>query len=162
MYQIICLKRPYMPTRDPNSQHRLPLGPERLLDIMFRQLRYDSIEPIIDPCYHAMQQLATNSNTLYPGNYPYNLETPRGNKYSLFRNAKVEGISFHSHHGAVIRLSYACPTELRGKSVSKSTFFESGMLCALIGLETKTAEITTTFFEVHLRQSTVGYDYSSP
>ncbi len=88
--EVLSARPPYMPSRDPHSPHRLPLGQNRLLDINFRQLRFENIEPIIDCCYHASQQL---SQLAQQGQSPYyddRSQTPKGSRYSLFRDIKFE------------------------------------------------------------------------
>ena len=144
-----------MPQKDPN-QHHLPAGPARLLDICFRQLRYEGTEPIIDPCYHAMQQLVLARSQKPQPDYQFGLETPRGARYSLFRNVAFEELTFHELHGAILRLSYDCPRALQGRRIHTSGLFEENMLCALIGLDEEATTLATTFFEVYLRESTVS------
>ena len=145
-----------MPIKSDEHPHHLPQGPSRQLDIEFRHSRYESTEPIIDLCYHAMQQLFQSKSKDYFIDYQYGLETPRQNRYSLFRNVAFEELSFHETKGTIVRLSYDCPTALQGNKIHKSGLFADGMLCAMIALHEGTNELTTTFFEVFLRESTVS------
>ena len=148
-----------MPQKAPSGGHYIPAGPLRLLDTCFRQLRYECIEPVIDSCYHAMQQLVLSRSQNSKAEFQYGLETPRGTRYSLFRNVAFEELSFHEFHGAILRLSYDCPRALQGRRIHSAGLFEENMLCALIGLDEDTTALTTIFFEVHLRESTVGSEW---
>ena len=152
--EILSLVRPYMPYKDA-KHHHLPRGQSRLLDILFRQFRYEHIEGIVDACYHAAQQLAsTRSDTAIPDS-TVQRDTPRGVRYSLFQDVHFEDVFFQDRKGIVIQMSYACPTFLRGSRVMHSSgHFEDGMLVALVGLNQQNSRISTIFFEVHLRQST--------
>ena len=145
-----------MPTKAHDQTHHLPPGPGRHLDIAFRQLRYESVEPLIDLCYHAMQQLLASRSRPRLMDYQFGLETPQRRRYSLFRNVAFEEIMFHEYKGAMIRLSFDCPRALQGNKIHRSGLFEEGMLCALVGLHDETSELSTTFFEIHLRESTVS------
>lgn len=151
--EILCLRRPYMPCKDFTQSHFLPRGYSCLVDTLFRQLRYESTECIIDACYHAAQQLVVASPK-QNHDYDFGQETPRGVRYSLFHDALFEELLFHEAKGAVIRLSFACPRPLRGGRMHTSGLFENGMLVALLGLDEDGSSLSTTFFEVHLRQST--------
>ena len=90
-----------MPIRSNEQPHHLPQGPSRQLDIEFRHSRYESTEPIIDLCYHAMQQLFRSMHEDQFIDYQYGLETPRRNRYSLFRNVAFEELSFHHTKGTM-------------------------------------------------------------
>ena len=151
--EILCLRRPYMPCKDFAQSHFLPRGYSCLVDTLFRQLRYESTECIIDACYHAAQQLAITPTSQ---NYDYDFaqETPRGVRYSLFCDVLFEELLFHEAKGTVVRLSFACPRTLRGGRMHSSGLFEKGMLVALLGLDEDGSSLSTTFFEIHLRQST--------
>ena len=151
--EILCLRRPYMPCKDFAQSHFLPRGYSCLVDTLFRQLRYESTECIIDACYHAAQQLAITSKE-HNHDYDFSQETPRGVRYSLFRDVLFEELLFHEFKGTVVRLSFACPRTLRGRRMHSSGLFEKGMLIALLGLDEDGSSLSTTFFEVHLRQST--------
>lgn len=152
--EILCLRRPYMPCKDFAHSHFLPRGYSCLVDTLFRQLRYESTECIIDACYHAAQQLAMTSSTEQYHDYDFSQETPRGVRYSLFHDVLLEELLFHETKGTVVRLSFACPCTLRGGRMHSSGLFESGMLVVLLGLDEDGSSLSTTFFEVHLRQST--------
>ena len=152
--EILSLRKPYMPHKDA-QQHHLPRGQSRLLDTLFRQFRYEHTERVIDSCYHAAQQLANTKNDT---NMPYSTvqrDTPRGVRYSLFGDIHFEEVFFHDRKGIVVQISYPCPQNLRGsRAMHSSGHFEDGMLVALVGLNTENNRMSTTFFEVHLRQST--------
>ena len=154
--QILSLRRPYMPIKSNEQPHHLPQGPSRHIDIEFRHSRYESTEPIIDLCYHAMQHLLRSKREDQFINYQYGLETPRCNRYSLLRNVAFEELCFHETKGTIVRLSYDCPMALQGNKIHRSGLFADGMLCAMIALHEDTNELTTTFFEVFLRESTVS------
>lgn len=151
--EILCPRRPFMPCKDFSRSHFLPRGYSCLVDTLFRQLRYESTECIIDACYHAAQQL-TVALAKQNLDYDFGQETPRGVRYSLFRDVLFEELLFHEAKGTVVRLSFACPRTLRGGRMHSSGLFEKGMLVALVGLDEDGSSLSTTFFEVHLRQST--------
>jgi len=144
-------------SNDPSNPHRLPPGPNRLMDVSFRHQRYENTETIIDACYHGMQQLLESKDRPSMIEYIYALETPNGNRYSLFRNVAFEELSFHESKGAVVRLSFDCPRFLQDMRIHNQPVLEPGMLCALIGLHEGTNELTTTFFQVDIKQGTVSY-----
>ncbi|MCJ1377076.1 hypothetical protein MMC17_000166 [Xylographa soralifera] len=152
--EILSLRRPYMPTKAHNQTHHLPAGPDRHLDIAFRQLRYENVEPLIDICHHAMQQLVISRTQPHLLDYQFGVETAQRRRYSLLRNAAFEELLFHEYKGVMVRLSFNCPRALQGGRIHRSGLFEEGMLCALVGLHDETDELSTTFFEVHLREST--------
>lgn len=151
--EVLCRRAPYMPSRDPRSLHRLALGQHRLLDINFRQLRHDSVEPIIDCCYHASQQLSRSNEQRKMTDYNERCRTPKGSHYSFFRDIAFEESIFHDRKGMMLRVSFACPSNLRGRRMGSSSHFEEGMLVALIGLANGT-DLSVTFMEVYQRQST--------
>lgn len=151
--EILSTRVPYMPRKDENATHRLPLGQARLLDIQFRQLRYENVEAIIDTCYHASQQLVRLLTEPQVIDYDDRLVTPRGNRYSLFRDVKFEELVFSYRKGVTVRLSFACPKALRGSRLGFSKHLEDGMLVVLIGLD-KNDSLSTTFMEVSQRQTT--------
>ena len=105
-----------------------------------------------------MQQLVRSRTPSSKQDFQYGLETPRGTRYSLFRNIAFEELSFHEFHGAILRISYDCPRALQGRRIHTAGLFEENMLCALVGLDEGATLLTTTFFEVYLRESTVGFD----
>lgn len=145
-----------MPPKNSLEGQHLPPGKVRLLDTCFRHLRYDFTASLIDVCYDAMQRLVKSPKGNRCLNYPYSIKTAQGHGYSLFRNVGFEELLFHERKGATVRLSYDCPISLRRQRMATSSVFESGMLCALIGYDEKASEVSTTFFEVHLRESTVS------
>ncbi|MCJ1432454.1 hypothetical protein MMC27_001810 [Xylographa pallens] len=152
--EILSRRRPYMPTKAHDQTHHLPPGPGRHLDIIFRQLRHESVEPLIDNCYHAMQQLMISRTQPRLLDYQFSQETAQRRRYSLLRNAAFEELIFHEYKGTMVRISFDCPRALQGGKIHRSGLFEEGMLCALVGLHDETDELSTTFFQVHLREST--------
>ena len=153
--EILSLRPPYMPSRNPRAPHRLPLGLPRLLDINFRQLRYDNVEKTIDCVYHASQQLYCSRTQTTPSiDYDDRTITPKGSRYSLFRDVAFEDVMFHDFKGIMFRVSFACPPGLRGTRMGTSGHLEDGMLVALVGLSG--IELSTTFMEIHQRQTTAA------
>ncbi len=158
--EILSLRAPYMPYKDFHQPHYLResgenAGTSRLLDTLFRHLRYDNTEQLIDVCYRAGQILAfpPQGETLTP-DYQFSQVTPKGSRFMLFRDIGFEEVIFHETKGLVMRLSYACPKLLRGRWMHSAGLFEEGMLVALVGLDNKDRTLSTTFFEVILREST--------
>ena len=154
--EILSRRPPYMPYKDFHLPHFLEPGQQRLLDTLFRQLRYDSTEAIIDACYHACQKLVTFLTKQSPlfDIYGVRQDTPNGTRYHLFWDVAFEELIFDEMKGTMVRVSFACPTFLRGRSLHSSGFFEDGMLLALLGLDDADRGLSITFFETHLREST--------
>ena len=151
--EILSKRSPYMPKKDPFSPHRLPCGQQRLLDIHFRHLRYESTEPIIDSCYHASQQLTGIISGPKLTDYDDRMVTPKGFRYSLFRDVQVVEFIFSDTKAITVRVSFACPRALRGRRLGPSKHLEDGMLIALIGLDSHSS-LSTTFMEINMRQTT--------
>lgn len=151
--EILCQRGPYMPSNHTYAHHRLPCGQDRLLDVQFRLLRYESTENIIDACYHASQQLSSLLHEAPIIDYDDRFVTPRGFRYSLFRDATFEDVSFSDQKGVCFRMSFACPRALRGRRMTSSGHLEEGMLVALIGLDRDSA-LSVTFMEIYQRQTT--------
>ncbi|KAL8673878.1 MAG: hypothetical protein Q9168_001698 [Polycauliona sp. 1 TL-2023] len=153
--EILCQKRPFMPYKDAQQDgiHERR-GKARMLDVQFRHLRYDTLEPVIDACYHASQHLASTFNELVPSDYDARQHTVRGTQYSLFRDVRLEDSRFETQ-GMQLRLSFACPARLRQKRMLSSGHFESGMLMALIGLDAENT-LSTAFLTVEMCQSTLS------
>lgn len=153
--EILSLRTPYVPKKDASHPHRLPIGQSRLIDINFRQLRYDSTESIIDICYHASQCLISISSEPFMSDYDTRKKTPIGNQYSLFQD-----ITFtHSQHepkGTMIDVSFSCPLNLREKNLYASKELEEGTLAALIGLDKEGTALSITFLEIRDIKSTEG------
>ncbi|KAL8843310.1 MAG: hypothetical protein Q9170_000168 [Blastenia crenularia] len=124
----------------------------RMLDVQFRHLRYDIFEPVIDACYHASQQLRIAFKHPAPIDYEVRHCTVRGTQYSLFRDVRLENLRFEEE-GIHLRLSFACPVQLRQRRIHTSGHFENGMLMALVGLDTEHT-LSTTFCKIETRQST--------
>jgi hypothetical protein len=154
--EILSLRLPYVPFKDPEARHFLAKGFTRHVDCLFRQLRADSIEALKDVSYHASQQLATGAPvplTLHPRQ-----ETPNGNVYSMFWDVRFEGLLPHEKKGLMVRVSFACPPFLKGREIHKSGHLESGMMAALVGLDVSGKALSVTFFEIHLCESTDSID----
>ena len=154
--EILSQRPSYMPYKDFHLPHFLEAGQSRLLDTLFRQLRYDSTESIIDACYHACQKLVLSRTAQLPtlDNYEVRQDTPKGTRYHLFWEVSFEELIFDDVKGIIIRISFACPPFLRGRRMHTSGFFEDGMLLGLLGLDNTDSSLSVTFFETHLREST--------
>ena len=151
--EILCLRSPFMPRKSPHASHHLPCGQQRHLDILFRQLRYESTESLIDACYHASQQLVKLLNQLPDPNYDDRMITDRKIRYSLFRDLAFEETMFSPSKGLMFRISFACPKGLRDKRLGTSKQLEEGMLVTLVGLSDDD-NLSCTFMEIDQRQST--------
>ena len=151
--EILCRRLPYMPRKDPYTDHRHYCGQERLLDTHFRHLRYENTEPIIDACYDASQRLSRLVSEPNVLDYDDRMVTAKGFRYSLFRDVAFEEITFDAQKGVSLRLSFACPKGLRGSRLETTKHLEGGMLVALIGLDDKNG-LSSIFMEIWQRQST--------
>ena len=153
--EILSLRTPYVPKKDMKEPHHLSIGQSRLIDIHFRQLRYDSTESIIDICYHASQCLISISSESAMPDYDTCKRTPMGKQYSLFRD-----VSFtHSQHepkATMIDVSFTCPERLRERKLFASKELQEGMLAALIGLDKAKTALSITFLEIQGIKSTEG------
>lgn len=154
--EILAHRPPYMPFKDFHLPHFLGAGQQRLIDTLFRQLRYDSTEAIIDACYHACQKLVAHITKQIPmvDIYDVRQDTPNGTRYHLFSDVAFEELIFDETKGILVRVSFACPIFLRSRRMHSSGFFEDGMLLALLGLDNLDKGLSVTFFETHLREST--------
>lgn len=150
--EILCRRPPYMPSKDFTTSTHHQSGMTRMLDIQFRHLRYDTFEPVIDACYHASQQLQMSFKQAPPVDYEPRHRTVRGTQYSLFRDVRLEDLRFEKE-GIHLRLSFACPARLRQRRILTSGHFESGMLMALVGLDSEHT-LSTTFCKIEMCQST--------
>ncbi|OAP63427.1 hypothetical protein AYL99_02654 [Fonsecaea erecta] len=151
--EILAVHRPtYMPKKDLHEEHFLDNGPARLLDTLFRQLRYDSIESIRDVCYSASQVAFLGSRTNPEAHVRH--ETEAGNRYFLYRNVKIEELLSHEQKTMLVRVSYDCPPFMRAQRLYDSGRFQKGMLVALLQLNHATMTLSVYFMEVHLAQST--------
>ena len=151
--EILSTRLPYMPKKDPFAQHHYPCGQQRLLDVHFRHLRYESTESIIDACYHASQRLVTLASEPHSSDYEYRMVTPRGFRYSLFRDVRFEELVFSQKKSITVRVSFACPKALRGRRLGPSKHLEKGMLVALVGFDQNDC-LSNTLMEIDLRQTT--------
>ncbi len=155
--EILSLRTPYVPKKDISCHHHLPHGQSRLIDINFRQLRYDSTESIIDICYHASQCLTSIFSEPPTSGYNSRNRTPIGNQYSLFRDITFTHTQ-DEHKATMIDLSFSCPLHLRGKNLYASKELEEGMLAALIGLDSEKTALSITFLEIKSTTSTEGLE----
>ena len=151
--EILCRRKPYVPAKDQSTEHHLPCGQQRLLDVQFRQLRFDNVEPIIDSCYHASQQLTQFVTAPQVLDYDDRMNTPKGVRYSLFRDIAFEEQIMSFRDAVTFRVSFACPKALRGLRLGPSKHLEDGMLVALIGYDIADA-LSTTFMVIEHRQTT--------
>lgn len=145
--EILSLRAPYVPKKDAKEPHHLPIGQSRLIDISFRQLRYDCTESIIDICYHASQCLISFSSEPLMLGYDTYQKTPMGKQYPLFRDISLTH-SQHEPKGTMIDVGFSCPQHLREETLFASTELEEGMLAALIGLDKEEAALSITFLEI--------------
>ena len=153
MDEILCQRKPYIPAKDQTADHHLPCGQQRLLDVQFRQLRFDNVEPIVDSCYHASQQLTQFLSAPQVLDYDDRMITPKGVRYSLFRDVAFEEQIMSFRDAVTFRISFACPKALRGLRLGPSKHLEEGMLIALVGLDGADT-MSTTFMVIEQRQTT--------
>lgn len=151
--EILCRRKPYIPAKTQSAGHHLPCGQQRLLDVQFRQLRFDNVEPIIDSCYHASQQLTHLVSAPPVLDYDDRMSTPKGVRYSLFRDITFEEQVMSFKDAVTFRVSFACPKALRGLRLGPSKHLEEGMLVALVGLDERDG-LSTTFMVIQQRQTT--------
>jgi hypothetical protein len=153
MDEILSRRPPYMPRKDSTSWNFLPCGVPRLVDTHFRQLRYDSVECVIDSTYYACQLLASFKTLDECKN---GQETPKGNYFRAYYDVCFEGLGWNSFKGLEVEISFACPPYLQGWKVCTSDVLERGMLVALVGLDLDDSALSTTFFEILFSKSAEG------
>jgi hypothetical protein len=152
--EILAVHRPpWMPKKNIAEPHFLAPGPLRLFDTLFRHLRFDSVESIRDVCYSAAQFLALCQHQRGQ-DVQAPIDTPSGNRYFMYQNARIEELLAHEYKGMLVRVSYDCPRNMQGRQMHSSGRLEKGMLCALVGLDEDCENFSTTFFSIHLSQST--------
>ncbi len=152
--EILAVYRPpYMPKKAIQEPNHLEPGPQRLLDTLFRHLRFDSVEGIRDVSYHAAQHLLKQTFET-TNDYEPQQETKCGNRYFLYTDVKFEELLSDEKRGVILRLSYLCPHFMRGRGMIRLGRLEQGMLCAHLCLEEVGKSLSVTFFEVHMTQST--------
>ena len=153
--EILCQRRPYLPPKDFDQPHFLDKGPERLIDTLFRHLRYDNIEMVIDVVYYAFQRLVF-SPILCSSSDDYEIrhDTPIGNRAFIYKDVAFESPEFHEKKGLTIRVSFSCPHFLQSRKLHASSHLEDGMLAALVGKDHSDASLSATFFTFGLREST--------
>lgn len=152
--EILAVHRPpWMPKKNIAESHFLAPGPLRLLDTLFRHLRFDTTESIRDICYSAAQFLALPQHQ-HSRELQARQDTPSGNRYFMYHDARIEELLAHEYKGMLIRVSYDCPRNMQGRQMHTSGRLEESMLCALVGLDEEREHLFTQFFTIHLRQST--------
>ncbi|ETN38001.1 uncharacterized protein HMPREF1541_07624 [Cyphellophora europaea CBS 101466] len=178
--EILAVGRPiFMPKKDDGSPNPISPGPERFLDLQFRHLRFESTESIKDICYSAAQSAFLNPNRIANDHYadthaqnslisapqqPCNphvmirKDTPSGNPYFLYQNTRVEELEAHERHGVLVRLSYDCPTFMRGRIFADTGRLEQGMLLSLLCHDRTKNELSTHFLSIHMAQSTMSME----
>lgn len=169
--EILAIDKPvYLPKRDVREAHPFPPGIDRLLDIDFRHLRYEHVEKIRDVAYDAAQKAfltqphlngyisATpndNQSRTRPSNRPESsYETPLGNRYFLYEDARVEELLSDDNLSIVPRISFPCPAHMRGRAAYSSGQLERGMLVALLCVDTTRSELEIYYLQVQILQST--------
>ncbi|KAI9737093.1 MAG: hypothetical protein M1834_000683 [Cirrosporium novae-zelandiae] len=153
--EILSDQGPWVPQKDMTSVHHLPLGPERSLDIQFRQFRYDSTTGLICACRAVAQTLAYGHDEHYP---KFNLNTNGGQQYSIFSGVRLEGLNFEEKKGISISISFSCPASWKGKSTKAIGHFQTGMLCALVGIDGDSNSLWVTFLDVQSNYTTGAMD----
>ncbi|KAL8954165.1 MAG: hypothetical protein Q9222_000049 [Ikaeria aurantiellina] len=143
-----------MPRKDSIDNASHPSPRERMLDMQFRHLRYDTFEPVIDACYHASQCLVTSFDQPPLLDYEARQSTVRGTQYFLFQDVQLQDLRFE-RDGIHLRLSFACPARLRHRRILDSGHFERSMLVALISLDSEMT-LSTVFCKVEMCQSTLA------
>ena len=142
--EILSVEKPiYIPKKDLCEANPIPPGPERLRDLLFRQLRFDSLEHVRDVCYSAAQicfllnnsasYLQTNSEAGTPVPSPrlkpsfstdedgigqIKQETCAGNRYFLYRDVQIEEMVPHEQKSVLVRISYMCPKFMRSSKLN--------------------------------------------
>ena len=157
--EILSLRRPYMPLKDYASH--VAGGVPKLTDLHFRHLRYDNVESINDVCYHSIQKLVTMGLELKLCDYDNFMQTPYGNKYSMFRDVKFVEAQFHDRRSLTFRVSFSCPKALRGRAIQKSSCLQEGMLAALVGYDPDKSRVSVSFVETVRCESTMAMSHST-
>lgn len=176
---LATTKKVYLPKKDHDCPNPIAVGPERHLDLLFRHMRHENIESINDIVYSAAQnaflqsstsnaddeQLLTISPVLSSSSFNSpdsstldRQETGAGNRYYVYKNARIEELIGHEQYGVLVRISYHCPKFMRGKLAADTGRFDEGMLIALLFLDRKTNEFFVHFLIVHQAQSTMSMD----
>jgi hypothetical protein len=152
--EILAVHRPpWMPKKNIAEPHFLAPGPLRLLDTLFRHLRFDTTESIRDICYSAAQLLAS-PQPQRGQELQARQDTPSENRFFMYQNVRIEELLAHEYKGMLVRVSYDCPRNMQGRKMHSSGRLEENMLCALVGLDEERERLSTKFFSIHLSQST--------
>jgi hypothetical protein len=148
--EILAPRAPYVPHKGPGASHRLT-GFSRHIDCLFRHLRADNVEKLKDVCYDAAQSLASNPR---PRDLEPLRQTPCSTRYFQFHDVQFEGLLHHHIKGILVRVSFLCPPFMVGRKIHKTSHFETGMMAALVGLDADDSNLSVTFFDVYLCEST--------
>ena len=86
--EVLAVRRPpYIPKKDIQEPNVLGPGPQRLLDMLFRHLRFESVEGIRDISYHAAAQHLLKQTLETTNDYELRQETKSGSRYFLYKDA---------------------------------------------------------------------------
>ena len=128
--------------------------PSYLVEMHFRQLRFENIQPIIDACYHGLQTVVSSTMNVTSG---VKLETPSGGEYSLFHGVELGNIWFDTTSGASFYIKFQCPVHLRNGKLRKSTTLEPGKLCALLVVLDQDHKVDVVLCQIKERSVAVSY-----
>lgn len=180
--EILSPSKPiYLPKKDWKQANPTAVGPQRLLDLLFRHLRFESVEILRDVVYTAAQEAFHSSpkqqstfhrsyllqNTRSPQDnhiqlqidgYKPRRETLSGNRFFMYRDAQLEEMQSHEQEGLLARVSYECPNFMRGNKIYDSERLKKGMLAALLCFDTETDQLMVYFMTIHASQSTMSMD----
>jgi hypothetical protein len=168
--EIFASTRIYLPLKNLSEPHEFAPGIDRLLDTSFRHLRFEHTEKIRDIAYHAAQQAFISccqingympdvSEKLMPRAPPVrrpesSYETPCGNRYFMYKDARVEELISHDTLSIIPRISFPCPADMRGRAIFHSGRFDTNMLVALMCLDVVRNEVEIYYLQIHMLEST--------
>ena len=152
--EILCLRSPYIPHKDSLIPADTTEQRRRLLDLQFRQLRFDNTESIIDICYHAIQRCIIRPDGNSSGSLDNRNETAQGNQYFLYHDIRFMELDTSERKGVTVPVSFTCPPALRGAQLDRNGRLEKGMLAALIGIDRNRFTLSVTFMEIVSKRST--------
>lgn len=154
--EILCLRPPYIPAKDSPIPVDSVEQRNRLVEIGFRQLRYDNVESIIDISYHAAQQCVRRSRMISDGFWDDHVETPKGNQYFVYQNIAFMELDTMERRGITVPVSFDCPKALRGGELDRKGRLEKGMLVAMIGIDRIRHALSVTFMEILSKRSSTN------
>ena len=179
--EILAPYKPtYLPKKNWKESNPIAVGPQRLLDVLFRHLRFENVEKLRDIAYSAAQQAFLsrpgsdsiddideeqqsqsllrhiNSAKQRDMDCEGRFETSAGNRFFLYRGVQIEEILSHEYAGILLRISYDCPRFMRGKAMYNAGRLQEGMLTALLCFNRDTNELRTHFMQAHKAQSTMS------